>query len=681
MRWPSSRPDGRGAIFYNAVNGERMRSLTLGGRRVGRLLAGTRRPPAGRGRVSRNPPRDRGSMPPLLSSPLGAPPERRPSEVTLWNPDQPDAPLATLAQIEVGPGRTRPLVAISPDGATVAVASSRETVVSLFDGKTGKLHDTIETQTELTALALGADHQLATAGGGEVRLWDVDTGAALPSLATSTNLIRHLRFSPRGELLAVVGQFGSEVELWDTAAHAAVAVLPTPDRVEDVAFSPDGATIAAVSQGTTTLLWRLVESDVRRRLGGFDTTTRALGFRADGLLALGSWKGSVRFWCTDRCAQPIAATTRSDATDFDDLDEPPVPEGPASLAFDDLGRLVTLDHDSLRVWNDPPRCPDGATRVPWPDVFPNGPGAGLGSGGPGPGRMPWLTLAPARRQAHGRSAQRPTVPLAFERCNDSHEELPTRTDPISAPALASASVPTADQAPAAPGAAADSWAGNPSSSQRPATACSCSTHGSTLDAEHRRATPLVRDRYRGPRCRPTRRVWPSVPTATRWPLARAGVVALINTATGALVQRLQPPPGESQPWVSTLAFAPDNFSLAVGTQQGQTPVVVALVPDRRAPSPSRPSRRRLGPFLCSRRPPSRRRRQRQNRRRLGFLPPPRRPQPAWLGTLRHGRSISHFPGGYTIGFPPLRRETATPVPASRTMADSTASNRQSRSSG
>ncbi len=50
---------------------------------------------------------------------------------------------------------------------------------------------------------------------------------------------------------------------------------------------------------------------------------------------------------------------------------------------------------------------------------------------------------------------------------------------------------------------------------------------------------------------------------------RAGVVALINTATGALVQRLQPPPGESQPWVSTLAFAPDNFSLAVGTQQGQ----------------------------------------------------------------------------------------------------------------
>src|SRR5262249_62159513 len=44
-----------------------------------------------------------------------------------------------------------------------------------------------------------------------------------------------------------------------------------------------------------------------------------------------------------------------------------VRDRPAALAFDDRGRLVTLEADALRVWDNPPRC-DRSARVPLPRV-------------------------------------------------------------------------------------------------------------------------------------------------------------------------------------------------------------------------------------------------------------------------------------------------------------------------
>src|SRR5262249_23596890 len=44
-----------------------------------------------------------------------------------------------------------------------------------------------------------------------------------------------------------------------------------------------------------------------------------------------------------------------------------VRDRPAALAFDDRGRLVTLEADALRVWGNPPRC-DRSARGPLPRV-------------------------------------------------------------------------------------------------------------------------------------------------------------------------------------------------------------------------------------------------------------------------------------------------------------------------
>jgi WD40 repeat protein len=171
------------------------------------------------------------------------------------------------------------------------------------------------------------------------------------------------------------------IELWDTASHAVVAVLPTPERVDDVAFSPDGRTLAAspdlrtfAAAGASSAyqLWTVVEPDARVTLGGFDGTTRSLAFRPDGLLAMGSWRGAVRFWDDGRCVNAgggAAAAGRPEPVEAGldrDREESSVRDRPALLAFDDRGRLVMLESDALRFWDDPPRCDSGGTEVPLP---------------------------------------------------------------------------------------------------------------------------------------------------------------------------------------------------------------------------------------------------------------------------------------------------------------------------
>ena len=53
-----------------------------------------------------------------------------------------------------------------------------------------------------------------------------------------------MRFSPQGNLLALAGL--GRVELWDPVVRSLVNQLPNSEQASDVAFSPDGRSLAAV---------------------------------------------------------------------------------------------------------------------------------------------------------------------------------------------------------------------------------------------------------------------------------------------------------------------------------------------------------------------------------------------------------------------------------------------------
>ena len=346
--------------------------------------------------------------------------------VYLWDAENLVRPIATLPW-RVGPpvrrGDAYPLVAISPDGRTVAVASHRGMLVKLFSARdgtplkkrvrsgpgpprdTGSLIDLeIEPQAELSALALGPNNSLATAGntagGVAIRIWDLDSPSSQTSLnPAAQSVTRMMRFSPQGNLLAIMGS--GPIELWDPVALKLVAVLGMSDQATDVAFAPDGKTLAAVSLAGTSTLWTIHDSAARIQLSGFDTSPATLAFSEEGLLAGVGWNGETWTSRSGRCPEvelpspPSPLSPGSTSVTPSPAIEPKSPEPagadsqrqrprpreregprpsrrvpPPSLAFDQSGRMVLHDQLGLRVYQrgSNPAVSSPAFRISAPSV-------------------------------------------------------------------------------------------------------------------------------------------------------------------------------------------------------------------------------------------------------------------------------------------------------------------------
>ena len=94
-----------------------------------------------------------------------------------------------------------------------------------------------------------AEHSLLGGRDGTVRLWDVDTGRTLTTLAGHALGVNSVSFSPDGRTLAT-GNWGDTVRLWDVDTGRTLITLDTW-TVNSVSFSPDGRTLATGGQDGT----------------------------------------------------------------------------------------------------------------------------------------------------------------------------------------------------------------------------------------------------------------------------------------------------------------------------------------------------------------------------------------------------------------------------------------------
>lgn len=224
--------------------------------------------------------------------------------VILWDLDRPEASRRPLDLVAEGraPWYSGPVVAFAPDGKSLAVAVPGATTIRLFDAEDGREARSVEAPADVGALALGAGGLLAAASEGTIQLWNLsrpDAQAFLASLSSQGSVIR-LQFNPAGTLLAASSRAGMQpaarVELWDSASHKSVAVLPCADPVSDIAFSADGRTLAAGGATATTSTWRIREPRVRATAVGLEARPVAATFRGDGLLAVADFAGDVWAW-------------------------------------------------------------------------------------------------------------------------------------------------------------------------------------------------------------------------------------------------------------------------------------------------------------------------------------------------------------------------------------------------
>jgi serine/threonine protein kinase/WD40 repeat protein len=542
-------------------------------------------------------------------------------QINLWDPDHVDAPIASLNwSTPPGPPPRSgsnapttsqsiwPLVAISPDGKTIAAGPWNGSWVRLFsaeDGKRKGRNGFIPTQPHLSALALGPNAMLATAGNGTVRIYDLDTGSFPTSMTPTQNITWVMRFSPQGSLLALGGL--GPIELWDPVSHSLVNQLPNSEQANDLAFTPDGKTLAAAGRAGGTLVWTIIDSAMRTQLSGFDARPSSLAFGADGVLAGGSSDGTVWFWRAGRCPEiakpwpPSVSIAKNEKDAWPERASSPAgrdgmnrrgggppdygrpPRGrepnqererPTAVAFDAQGRLVVHDIQGLRIWPEKPASAQTPPILEFP--LPFAPGT-------------WANHTPMAKTPEGQMMVLVRSSSLFLWRADAKDRLITVIAPPHTGAEPALGVPVGPRRSASAGAEpplrfrAVQLA--PGGDRIYLIDQSGVLHAWTLENSGDGPLGLAQVQARAMDL--------SVPlTEGASSLAlrpdgailavgdRAGTVTLLDTTALRVLARIKPSSGEVESLLLALAFSPNGHNLAVGSQQGMISIWSVARPTR-----------------------------------------------------------------------------------------------------
>ena len=199
-------------------------------------------------------------------------------------------------------------VAFSPDSRTLAAGSvgyDENTSVSLWDVATGSLIRMLTGQhrRSVTSVAFSPDGStLASADWTGVALWYVATGDLLKKIEPRRG--GHgdnpsIAYSPDGTTLAVAGGGGfyASISLWDVASGNLTKTLE--EGAGNIAYSPDGATIVGMggSSGRTVRLWDVATGRIRKTFMGHSNRINSIAFSPDGTtIASGDDYGALFLW-------------------------------------------------------------------------------------------------------------------------------------------------------------------------------------------------------------------------------------------------------------------------------------------------------------------------------------------------------------------------------------------------
>ncbi len=140
-----------------------------------------------------------------------------------------------------------------------------------------------------------------------LKVWEVATRRLIRRLNGHTNFCVSLDFSRDGSLLASGSHDGTAI-IWLTATWKAMHTLRNPDhaslysqtgrgQVEDVAFAPDGKTLALASREGNVQFWDVAAGKLLETLKGHSSAVNAVAFSPDGrTLASSSSDQTVRLW-------------------------------------------------------------------------------------------------------------------------------------------------------------------------------------------------------------------------------------------------------------------------------------------------------------------------------------------------------------------------------------------------
>lgn len=240
-----------------------------------------------------------GGEPTSTPSPAGATPATAPPSPTfrppaLTEPAETPTPVpAEVVSVQwpvlAGTPIPQPVVAIAPETAAQ--------VTELAQWGQGRINK--------VALSPIGD-LLAVASTLGIYLYDAETLEGVCFIQADTG-VDDIAFSPDGATLASGGGFDDNtVRLWQIAgcsnhSETCGSLIRTfeghTDEVDSVAFAPDGATLASGSWDRTIRIWRVADGSLLQTLVGHGKVVTALAFSPDGTkLASGAEENSLRLW-------------------------------------------------------------------------------------------------------------------------------------------------------------------------------------------------------------------------------------------------------------------------------------------------------------------------------------------------------------------------------------------------
>ncbi|WP_327302959.1 serine/threonine-protein kinase [Streptomyces sp. NBC_01298] len=179
-----------------------------------------------------------------------------------------------------------------------------------------------------------------------VRLWDFATRTSTAALK-AVGPMNEVAFSPDGKTLASGGGEGSwaggddksVVQLWDLATRTSTATLTDKSQnVGSLAFSPNGKTLAAYTGAVQ--LWDLATRTSTATLTDKSQSVRSLAFSPNGkTLATGNDDKTVQLWDLATRTSTAALTGHTDSV--------------SSVAFSPDGKTLASGSDdrTIRLWD------------------------------------------------------------------------------------------------------------------------------------------------------------------------------------------------------------------------------------------------------------------------------------------------------------------------------------------
>jgi WD40 repeat protein len=207
-------------------------------------------------------------------------------------------------------------VAFSPDGKYLVTGSGAR-LVEVWDANSGQPIHKLGTHKGVlrgVVFSPGPDHKYlaSMSSDGEVRLWDAKrlgerdgTHRPLrpPFHAHSPGVGLSMAFSPDGKRL-VTGGKDYTVKVWDVETGDLLKSLAGHNGdVYTVAFSPDGRRVASAGEDSTVKVWDSRTGDLLRSFRGHTGLVSTMAFLDDRTLITGSRDRTIKFWDLAKLAE------------------------------------------------------------------------------------------------------------------------------------------------------------------------------------------------------------------------------------------------------------------------------------------------------------------------------------------------------------------------------------------